>query len=258
MRMAIDTGKKMIEFRGLSKTYFTSKGTVQAVGSLNINVHDKEFVSIVGPSGCGKSTLLKIVSGILEKSSGEVILNGTPVNGPMENIGMVFQSPVLLIWRNVMDNILLPIEILRRNRNDYVKKARELIRLVELEGFETFLPSELSGGMQQRVSLCRALITDPEILLMDEPFGALDALTRDDMNLELQRIWETQKKTVLFITHSISEAVFLSDRVIVLSPRPSQVVEDVKIHLARPRDPMVKYDPEFGKLCSFIRGAIKK
>jgi len=248
----------MIDLQGLRKSYRSSGARVEAIGGVTLSVRDKEFVSILGPSGCGKSTLLNIVCGLLERTGGAVSLDGKPVEGPAKDIGMVFQSPVLLRWRSVLDNILLPIEILHRDRKTYEASARNLIRLVNLEGFEDFLPAALSGGMQQRVALCRALITDPPILLMDEPFGALDALTRDDMNVELQRIWLSTPKTVLFVTHSISEAVFLSDRVVVLSRRPSTVVEDVAVPFARPRDAMLKYDGEFGKLCSVVRSAIQK
>lgn len=253
-----DHRKVMIEFQALEKTFRTSKGELHAIEDLNIKIFDKEFVSVVGPSGCGKTTLLKITSGLLPRTAGGVAVNGSPVDGPAKQIGMVFQNPVLLKWRTVLDNILLPIEILKLPRRSYQEKAMELIKLVDLIGFENFLPSELSGGMQQRVSLCRALITDPPILLMDEPFGSLDALTRDDMNLELQRIWETKKKTVLFITHSIPEAVFLSDRVVVLSPRPSKVVLTVDVNFKRPREPSDKYEKEFGRLCTQLRSAIKK
>jgi len=253
-----DHRRVMIEFRALEKTFKTRKGQVCAIGDLNLKVFDKEFVSVVGPSGCGKTTLLKIASGLLARTAGGVTVDGSPVDGPAKRIGMVFQNSVLLKWRTVLENILLPIEILKLPRRSYEERAMELIKLVDLSGFEYFLPSELSGGMQQRVSLCRALITDPPILLMDEPFGSLDALTRDDMNLELQKIWETRKKTVLFITHSIPEAVFLSDRVVVLSPRPSKVVCTVDVNFKRPREPSDKYEKEFGRLCTLLRSAIKK
>ena len=189
-----------------------------------LDIHAGNFVSIVGPSGCGKSTLLKIISGLLPASSGTITINGTPVHGPLENVGMVFQAPVLLKWRSVLGNILLPVEFAKLDLPSYIEKARALIKLVGLDGFEEMYPHELSGGMQQRVSLCRALVTDPQLLLMDEPFGALDAMTRDELDMELLRIWEERKKTVLFVTHSIQEAVFLSDVVFVMSARPGRLV----------------------------------
>jgi NitT/TauT family transport system ATP-binding protein len=249
----------VIEYDRVRKAYpLPGKAPLLAVDQLTFAVREQEFTSILGPSGCGKSTLLKMTAGIMPVTGGRVSVNGRPVTEPVSNIGMVFQNPVLVKWRSVLDNVLLPIEILHRPRREYVQPALDLIRLVGLHGFEDRLPVELSGGMQQRVSICRALITDPPLLLMDEPFGALDALTREDMNLELLRIWEARKKTVLFVTHSIPEAVFLSDKVIVLSPRPSRVARIFDIALARPRDPAVWYTKEFGEHCEAIRAEIKR
>src|SRR5262249_33651013 len=200
--------------------YESRSGAVSALEGIDFTVADGEFVSIVGPSGCGKSTLLKILAGLLPRSGGDASLRGTPIARPRRDIGVVFQSPVLFPWRTVLDSVLLPVDAQALGRSRYDSVARELLTLVGLEGFENRYPWELSGGMQQRVAIVRALINDPVMLLMDEPFGALDAMTRESMNLELQRIWLTRRKTVLFITHSISEAVFLADRVLVMTARP--------------------------------------
>ncbi|MEK7879672.1 MAG: ABC transporter ATP-binding protein [candidate division NC10 bacterium] len=251
-------GSNVIEYDRVRKVYLHGKASLLAVDDMSFAVRDQEFVSILGPSGCGKTTLLKITSGIMPVSGGTVSVNGRPVTEPVSDLGMVFQNPVLVKWRTVMDNVLFPVEILRHRRRDYLDRALDLIRLVGLGGFEDRLPGELSGGMQQRVSICRALITDPPLLLMDEPFGALDALTREDMNLELLRIWEARKKTVLFVTHSIPEAVFLSDKVIVLSPRPSRVARIFEIALPRSREFSVCYTKEFGEYCGAIRAEIKR
>ena len=201
----------LIAIEEVSRVFTSGARTVLALDNVSFEIQAGNFVSIVGPSGCGKSTLLKIISGLMPASSGKVAVNSQPVHGPLENVGMVFQAPVLLKWRSVLGNILLPVEFAKRDVADYTDQARALINLVGLEGFEEMYPHELSGGMQQRASLCRALVTDPQLLLMDEPFGALDAMTRDDLDIELLRIWEERKKTVLFVTHSIQEAVFLSD-----------------------------------------------
>ena len=203
-----------------------------------------EFVALVGPSGCGKSTLLKLVSGLIPPSGGVIRVNRQPVRGPTASIGIVFQNPLLMAWRSTLRNVLLQIEIRGLPVADYRATAQELIELVGLEGFEDAYPHQLSGGMQQRVGLCRALIHDPDLLLMDEPFGALDALTREQMNAELQRIWMDRRKTVLFITHSISEAVYLADRVLVMSPRPGRIVGEINVDLPRPRT--VEFDRNAG------------
>lgn len=224
-----------IELTGVDKTFITKEGRIDALSDVTFDVGEHEFVAIVGSSGCGKSTLLRIIAGLLSRTAGQVTVAGAPVDGPHSGIGMVFQSPVLLPWRNVRRNIELQIDIRRLNRRDYVDEVADLIGLVGLEGFEDRHPYELSGGMQQRVALCRALIHNPSMLLMDEPFGALDALTREQMNVELQRIWMETKKSVVLVTHSISEAVFLADRVIVMSPRPGHIQAIVPVDLPRPR-----------------------
>ena len=194
-----------------------------------------EFIAVVGPSGCGKSTLLKILAGLLPPSQGEALLRGTPISGPRRDIGVVFQSPVLLPWRSILENVLLPIDVQHLGGGRYRTAALELLELVGLQEFAHRYPWELSGGMQQRVAIARGLIHDPAMLLMDEPFGALDAMTREQMNLELQRIWLERKKTILFITHSIPEAVFLADRVLVMSARPGRIMDVVKVDIPRPR-----------------------
>lgn len=219
---------------------------VLAVEDISFTVERGEFVSVVGPSGCGKSTLIKMLAGLLPITGGEIRVDGNLVTAPHSDIGIVFQSPVLLKWRSVLNNVLFPIDILNQPRKKYIQQAEDLLRLVGLWDFRDQYPSVLSGGMQQRVSLCRSLIHDPSLLVMDEPFGALDAFTRDEMNLELQRVWSQRRKTVLFITHSVQEAVFLSDRVVVLSARPSQVDSVFEIELPRPRSLDMRYSERFG------------
>lgn len=236
----------LIQIVDVSKVYTTVGGEeIPALEKVSLEVREKEFVAIVGPSGCGKSTFLKIIAGLLPVTTGKVTIEGKLVNGPQQGVGMVFQTPVLLQWRRVLENVMLPIEILDMNSKSYRKEALALLNLVGLQGFENKYPFELSGGMQQRVSICRALICDPPLLLMDEPFGALDALTRDDMNLELLRIWETKKKTAIFVTHSIPEAVFLADRVLVMSARPGRFVADETIELERPRRMDTKFSEKY-------------
>jgi len=210
-------------------------GALEAIREVSFDVAEGEFLSVLGPSGCGKSTLLMMVAGLLNPSEGEIIVNGDPVRGPRREIGVVFQSPLLLPWRNVLDNVLLPIEMLRLPRREYLERARALLDMAKIHDFADRLPKELSGGMRQRVAICRALVHDPSILLMDEPFSALDALTRDEMGLELLRIWHHHRKTVIFVTHSIREAAFLSDRVLVMGRRPATVTRELAIELPRPR-----------------------
>lgn len=234
-----------IRLVNVGKTFFTKSGSVDALGGVTFDVAPHEFVSVIGPSGCGKSTLLRIISGLIPPSEGEVFAHGKPVDGPNPDVGIVFQNPVLLPWRTILRNIELQVEVRHLPYTDYRKRALDLLKMVGLEGFEDNYPNQLSGGMQQRVSICRALIHDPPLLLMDEPFGALDALTREQMNLELQRVWLETQKTVLFITHSIPEAVFLSDRVIVSSPRPGKIKEVISVSIPRPRTLQSMQMPEF-------------
>jgi NitT/TauT family transport system ATP-binding protein len=250
---ALAAGADLIAVDHLSKTYQTRTGSVTALEDIHFAIAEGQFVAIVGPSGCGKSTLLKILAGLIPASQGQARLSGTPIAGPRRDIGVVFQSPVLFPWRTVLGNALLPVDVQRLGRAQLNAAAMELLALVGLEGFEQRYPWELSGGMQQRVAMVRALIHNPAILLMDEPFGALDAMTREQMNLELQRIWLERRKTVLFITHSIAEAVFLADRVFVMTPRPGRIMDDVTVELARPRSLEVMNTPAFGGYVQRIR-----
>jgi NitT/TauT family transport system ATP-binding protein len=245
-----------ISVRRLSLVYGRGQNAVQALRHIDFLVRDGEFVSVVGPSGCGKSTLLKILAGLLPPSEGEADLRGTPIKGPRRDIGVVFQSPVLFPWRNVLGNIMLPADVQRLDRAEMRERALDLLSLVGLLGFEGRYPRELSGGMQQRVGLVRALIHDPAILLMDEPFGALDAMTRETMNVELQRIWMGRRKTVLFITHSIAEAVYLADRVIVMTSRPGRIGDAFRVELPRPRALEVMNTEAFGAYVRRIRSAL--
>ena len=243
----------LIEARGVSKIYQSKDGPVESLKPLDFAIKEGEFVSVVGPSGCGKSTLLKMVAGLLPISGGSLTLAGKPIKGPQKDVGIVFQSAVLLPWRSVEDNILLQAEMRHMPMDAARARARELMEMAGLKGFEKKYPWQLSGGMQQRASICRALLHDPSVLLMDEPFGALDAMTREKMNLELQRIWMTSKKTVLLITHSIPEAIFLSDRVMVMSERPGSIAAVYDIDLPRPRTLDVMASAEFGAYTKLVR-----
>jgi NitT/TauT family transport system ATP-binding protein len=235
------------------KTYSSSRGPVAALVDINLDIRPREFVSVVGPSGCGKSTLLKLVAGLESVTSGRVVVDGKPLQGPPDRLGMVFQRDVLLDWRTILDNVLLSIEFSRKPRADERDRAMALLNRFGLAGFEQRFPWELSGGMRQRASICRALLADPELLLMDEPFGALDAMTRDDLNVELAQIWQDTRKTLLFITHSIVEAVFLSDRVVMMSKAPGRIVDTIKIDLPRPRRLAVRDSAEFAGYVHRIR-----
>ncbi len=249
-------GREMIAVRRLSKRFGTADAPVVALSEIDFGINEGELVVVVGPSGCGKSTLLRILAGLLPQSEGEAFLHGTAITGPRRDIGVVFQSPVLFPWRSVLNNALLPVDVQNLGREKMRQRAMDLLKLVGLDGFEHRFPWELSGGMQQRVALVRALIHDPALLLMDEPFGALDAMTRESMNQELQRIWMERKKTVLFITHSIGEAVYLADRVLVMTPRPGRILDELKIDLPRPRGLEVMNTPEFGAYVKRIRVAL--
>ncbi len=241
----------MIVLDRVGMTYRAESGPVEALRDVGFSVGRGELVALVGPSGCGKSTLLRVVAGLRRPTRGSVEVDGRAVTGPIPSVGMVFQAPVLLKWRTVRDNVLLPAELAGLERARYRERAEHLLRLVGLDGFADRLPRELSGGMQQRAAICRALLLDPPLLLMDEPFGALDAMTRDEMNLELLRVWgepAAARKTVVFVTHSIPEAVFLADRVVVMSPRPGRVARVVDVPLPRPRTPATRAAPQFGAL----------
>lgn len=244
----------IIEVRNLEQKFKTTSGnTVVALDNVNVNIGDTEFLAVLGPSGCGKSTLMQIMAGLIKQTSGEVLLKGKHVKGPNRDIGIVFQRPALFPWRLVLDNVLLSAEVLGIEKSKARVRAQELLELVGLGDAGKLYPYELSGGMQQRVSIARALMHDPEILFMDEPFGALDALTRETMGLELLHIWEMKRKTVVFITHSVTEALFLADRVLVMSPRPGRVAEDFKVDLPRPRDLDVMATPEFNEAAKHLR-----
>ncbi|MEO9340807.1 ABC transporter ATP-binding protein [Mesorhizobium sp. SB112] len=244
----------MIEVSGLNKIYETREGeAIRALHEVNFSIAEGEFVTVVGPSGCGKTTLLKILAGILRRTSGDVVLNGKPTDGPSRQVGVVFQAPVLLPWRTVIKNILLPSELHGKVSNERIDRARGLIEMVGLKGFEQKYPNELSGGMQQRVGIARALAHDPSFLLMDEPFGALDAMTRENMNLDLLRIRSESGKTIFLVTHSIPEAVFLGDRVIVMSPRPGRIAEILDVDVPKPRRLEMINSERFGQIVSRIR-----
>lgn len=225
----------MIRLAGVSRTFTGRSGTVEALRGIDLQVAEGEFVAVVGRSGCGKSTLLRLIAGLLPVTGGQITVDGQRVTKARRDIAMLFQRPALLPWRSVLDNVLLPVEIFGWSRSKYRDRAMELLRMVGLGGFEKRLPHELSGGMQQRVSLCRSLIAEPRVLLMDEPFSALDALTREELSVELQRIHMETSATIVFVTHSIDEAVLLADRVVVLSPRPGRIRKVVEVDIPRPR-----------------------
>jgi len=250
---AATTAYRGLRLDQVSVAYQTSKGPLQALKGLDLEVGEGEFVAVLGPSGCGKSTLLKLVSGLLPVSSGRIEIFGRPVTGPRADVGIVFQQPNLLPWKTVRDNVLVPVRAQRLRVDDYREAADELLASVGLSAFGDHLPNELSGGMQQRVGIARALVHDPKVLLMDEPFAALDALSRERISIEMQQVWMRAQKTVLFITHSIPEAVFLADRVVALSPRPGRKVLELVIPFERPRTLSTMEQPQFGVLCNQLR-----
>ena len=251
---AMTTDADGINFLDVGRKYVTREGKeLVALESVRLTVKPGEFVSIVGPSGCGKTTLLRMVAGLLQSSWGKVVVGSKEVLKPRPDVGIVFQQPLLLPWLTVLSNVMLPVDVQGRKRADYIDRAHELIAMVGLAGFEKRLPTELSGGMQQRVALARALVHDPRILLMDEPFAALDAMTRETMNVELQRIWAANQKTVLFVTHGIPESVFLSDRVVVMTPRPGKVARVIDIPFGRPRTAELMASGEFAAIAGDIR-----
>ena len=230
---------------------------LEAIRNVSLDVADGEFLSLLGPSGCGKSTLLMMVAGLVEPTEARSRSTGRRCHGPRREVGVVFQQPVLLPWRKVLDNVLFPIELLKLPRAQYEQRAMELLAMAKIDDFADHLPRQLSGGMRQRVSICRALIHDPGILLMDEPFSALDAITRDEMGVELLRIWQANRKTVIFVTHSIREAAFLSDRVLVMGRRPATIVEEAVIDLPRPRHIAMMEDEGFNRHVRRLRKAIE-
>ena len=251
-------GRPVYELRGVAKNY--ARRHIHALDRIDLTLREGSFSAVIGPSGCGKSTLLKIMAGAMPPSEGSVILEGTPVTGPRRDIGMMFQQATLFPWRTTTENVVLPIEIRdgRQAARDKHADARALLELVGLSGFENVYPNELSGGMAQRTAICRMLITEPAVLLLDEPFSALDELSRDFMNMELQRICRERNATAFLVTHSIPEAVILSDMVYVMSPRPGRLVDAVTIDLPRPRTLAMMTDAHFGRLVDRIRGQLDK
>ncbi len=247
----------MITLNRVTRIFNSRDGDqITALEDVSLEIGTNEFVTLVGPSGCGKSTLLRIVAGLILPTAGTAAIGGEPITEPRPETGIVFQAPTLLPWASVLENVLLPLRMMRRMDSGSADKAAALLKLVGLAGFESKSPRELSGGMQQRVAICRALVHEPDILLMDEPFGALDALTREEMTMELLRIWSERPKTVLFVTHSITEAVVLADRVVVMSPRPGRIAEVIDIKSPRPRSFHVEGDQAFHDASRRIRQLI--
>ena len=245
--------KPYIVIDGVDKTYAVDGNPIVALEDINIDVAPGEFISVVGPSGCGKSTLLKCVAGLQDITAGKIAIQDKKVLSPPDNMAIVFQRDVLLDWRTVLDNVLILVEFRGLRREDYEQRAIELLSKYGLDGYAHRFPWELSGGMRQRVAICRALIVNPELLLMDEPFGALDAMTRDDLNAELERLWYETRKTIIFITHGIDEAVYLADRVVVMARNPGRIAEIVEIDIPRPRPLSIRQTEEFGKYVKHIR-----
>lgn len=250
------TPSPIIEVRAVSATFPTETGELHALKNVSFNINDQEFICILGPSGSGKSTLLRMLAGLLTPTEGEIKIDGEPVHGPRQGIGFVFQKANLMPWRTVQENILLPLELLNIPRAEASQRALEMVELVGLAGFENTLPRDLSGGMAQRVAIARALIQDPRVMLLDEPFGQLDALTRERMGEELLSIWQKRRKTVVMVTHSLTESLYMADRVLVLSQRPGQLNLDLPVNLPRPREDAMRYTPEFGNMVRQLRAAI--
>ena len=247
-----------IALNDVTKRFPSRKGEVHAVDNVSLTVRAGEFVSIVGPSGCGKSTLLGMIAGLLPASAGTIEVSGRPVGGPVHDLGIVFQQPLLLGWRTILNNVLLQIEVRHLRKANYMGRALQLLERVGLADFADRFPDELSGGMNQRAAIARALIHNPDLLLMDEPFGALDAITRDQMGLDFHQLSHEEGKTVLFVTHSISEAVFLSNRVVVMSPRPGRIEEIIPIELGGERNFGIRDGPEFVGYTGRIRRLFEK
>lgn len=246
-----------IKLSGVSKTYRTRDGDVPSLRPLDFHINDGEFFVVVGPSGCGKSTLLKLISGLLAPTSGEIHVEGEKVTAPHGNVGIVFQNALLLPWRNILSNVMLPIDMKRLPRQKYLERAKALLKLVGLEGFEKKLPWQLSGGMQQRASIARALAFDADLLLMDEPFGALDEIVRDHLNEQLLKLWAATEKTICFVTHSIPEAVYLSTKIVVMSPRPGRVTDIIESPLPKERPLDIRETPEFLEVAHRVREGLR-
>ena len=247
------THTPVLTIRDLSAVFPNENGGLHALDGITFDVHPREFVCVLGPSGSGKTTLLRILAGLIQPTAGSFMFG----HGEQPSIGMVFQGPNLMPWRTVIENIKLPLEVKNFDEQTAQTKAREMVELVGLQGFEDSLPRDLSGGMAQRVAIARALIHDPDLLLLDEPFASLDAMTRERMWTELSRIWHMRQKTVIMVTHSINESLFLADRVLVLTQRPGKIKMDVEVDLPRPRKDDIRYTPHFGKLARKLRGAIE-
>lgn len=251
-----DAANAVIQLRDVTKTYQGARSVTHALAPTSLEVSPGEFVSVIGPSGCGKSTLLMLVAGLLPTSSGSLSVNGKLVTRAVTDLGIVFQQDLLMEWRSALRNVLIQGELRGIPDKEIRPKAMKLLEMVGLEGFAEAYPRELSGGMRQRVAICRALVHEPPLLLMDEPFGSLDALTRDQLVMDLQRIWRGTESTVLFITHSIPEAIFLSDRVVVFSPRPGRIVDEMRVDFPRPRRMALRETPEFGVLVQRVRAQL--
>jgi NitT/TauT family transport system ATP-binding protein len=254
--------RPFVEISDVAMRYGGVEGTL-ALQDASLTVAKGEFVAVVGPSGCGKSTLMRLVTGLWPATAGHVVVAGTEVDGPLSIAGMAFQNPTMLPWRSIMDNVMLPLEVvephrrkLRRERRQYEEKARELLSLVGLAGFEKKNPWQLSGGMQQRASLCRALIHEPALLMLDEPFGALDVFTREDLWAVLQQLWMTRRPTVILVTHDLREAAYLADRVLVMSARPGRIIAERIVPFPRPRTLETTYTQEFQALVHDLRAHI--
>jgi NitT/TauT family transport system ATP-binding protein len=253
-----DHRQTYIDVCDVSKSYQSERGTVEALRNISLSIAAGEFVSVVGPSGCGKSTLLRCISGLEQPSTGTISLKGEPVISPAPSMGMVFQRDVLLDWRNILDNVLFTADFRDLPRKLWIERAKELLDLFGLSEFQNRYPWELSGGMRMRAAICRALLDAPELLLMDEPFAALDAFTRDDLNLELQKINQKTNSTTIFITHNITEAIFLGDKVVVMDRRPGRVALVLDIDLPKPRALSVRETPQFAEYGSIIRRTFEK
>ena len=256
--MPVAEFRHCIEASAVSKIYRAgTRAEVEAVSTVAFSVPHGQFVAVLGPSGCGKSTLLMMVGGLEPVSGGSILIDGSPMTGPRSSIGVMFQDPTLLPWKSALDNVLFPLRVLKRPIGTYRETARNLLEQVGLAGFEQKKPHELSGGMRQRVAICRTLVYDPDLLLMDEPFSALDAISRDEMNELLLDLWQQYRKTALFVTHSIREAVLLADRVLVMTKRPATIVEDLAIPFARPRSMALGESAEFNEICGHLRERIE-
>ena len=255
--MEQQAGQPILQVRNLSIIFPDGNGGLKALDDISFSVHAEQFVCFLGPSGCGKTTLLRLLAGLLSPTAGKVVFGNSSRSTPQNGVGMVFQKANLMPWRTVLENILLPLEIRHVPRKEAMEKAQALVELVGLAGFEGSLPHDLSGGMAQRVAIARALIHEPDLLLLDEPFGSLDALTRERMGSELTRIWQARRKTVVMVTHSISESLFLADRVLVLSPRPGRLCLDLMVDLPRPRVEDIRYTSGFSELAHQVRLAIE-